>query len=513
MRATNVRMCQVGVNNSRRLKSDQQARIRTSFTTCSLHGWRFVSLLGMLLFLPAAIQAAMPLELRVDFGVSNGAIRPLHGINKGSLAAGGMVDVTAALKALGVPFARLHDCHWPNPDVVDIHAVFPNFQADPEDPAGYDFALTDEYLLATIATGAQIIYRLGESIEHTSKRRFVHPPENTPKWAAICLGIIRHYNEGWANGFHHDIRYWEIWNEPDNRPAMWSGTDDDYFRLYRITASAIKKSYPHLKVGGPAVGNNGRFFKGAFQPAAFVTNFLGLCRRESLPLDFFSWHSYTAAPTEPPRRAQAIRRMLDDHGFATTESHLNEWNYLPGNTWNPISRSSPAEARDRFYQEMSGAQSAAFIAATLLGLQEAPVEVCNFFHGELGGFGLFNLNGVPQKNYYALRAFRDLLDTPRRVQTQGSIPGQLILEAGLNLDATSATILVSNFAYPQSEFRLASARLPWRGRTIVETRLVDATHDFDLTGSEISAAPNASLVLRLKSPAIALISLRRAPPR
>ena len=59
----------------------------------------------------------------------------------------------------------------------------------------------------------------------------MHPPADAAKWAAICVGIIRHYNEGWANGFHHGIRYWEIWNEPENRPAMWTGTDEDYLAL------------------------------------------------------------------------------------------------------------------------------------------------------------------------------------------------------------------------------------------------------------------------------------------
>src|SRR5205085_9026480 len=121
--------------------------------------------------------------------------------------------ITAALRELHPPFARLHDCHWPNPDVVDIHAVFPDFDADAELPSSYDFRLTDEYIAATRATGAEIIYRLGESIEHTWIKRFVHPPGNFQKWASICRGVIRHYNEGWADGFYYGIRYWEIWNE------------------------------------------------------------------------------------------------------------------------------------------------------------------------------------------------------------------------------------------------------------------------------------------------------------
>ena len=79
-------------------------------------------------------------------------------------------------KALGIPFTRLHDCGWPNPYVVDHHAVFPNLNADPTLPESYDFRLTDEYINAVRLTGAEPIYRLGESIEHTSVKRYVHPP-------------------------------------------------------------------------------------------------------------------------------------------------------------------------------------------------------------------------------------------------------------------------------------------------------------------------------------------------
>ncbi|HAB19865.1 MAG TPA: hypothetical protein DCE44_25955, partial [Verrucomicrobiales bacterium] len=286
-------------------------------------------------FIPVPLQAGEAV-LTADFSVPSGRLRALQGINKGPLAPGGIFNVIQEQKALGIPFTRLHDCGWPNPYVVDHHAVFPNPNADPSLPESYDFRLTDEYLAAVRQTGAEPIYRLGESIEHTSVKRYVHPPADMEKWAAVCLGIIRHYNEGWANGFRYNIRYWEIWNEPENRPAMWSGTDDDYLRLYRTAATAIKKQFPGVKVGGPALGASGSFVQGEFRPTPFVKRFLEMCRGENVPLNFFSWHCYTADPSELSARARAIRRLLDSYGFTDTENHLNEWNYLPGNTWGPL---------------------------------------------------------------------------------------------------------------------------------------------------------------------------------
>jgi hypothetical protein len=252
------------------------------------------------------------------------------------------------------------------------------------------------------------------------------------KWAAVCIGIIRHYNEGWANGFHHNIRYWEIWNEPENRPAMWSGTDDDYLRLYRTAATAIKKRFPALKVGGPALGNSGSFVKGEFVPTEFARNFLAMCRKEKVPLNFFSWHCYTADPAELSARSRAIRIVLDSEGFTETENHLNEWNYLPGNSWEPIMRAGSPVARQHFLEEMGGAAGAAFIAAALVELQDARLDVGNFFHGETGGFGIFSEHGVPLKAYQAFRAFQGLVETPQRVKTRGAVAGKLAFAAGLS---------------------------------------------------------------------------------
>ena len=483
-----------------RSSSNRHRRVRLLLATLA------TLLLPGVVFSPIRSHAAA--ELSVDFSRPVGVVRALHGINKGPIAAGGLVDVTAAMRALGVPCVRLHDCHWPNPDVVDVHAVFPNPAADPEQAASYEFALTDEYVAATRQTGAEIVYRLGESIEHTATKRFAHPPSDPARWANVCLGIIRHYNEGWAGGFRHSIRYWEIWNEPENRPAMWSGSDEDYFALYRAAARAIKSQYPGLKVGGPAVGASGEFRAGQFQPTAFVTNFLALCRQEALPLDFFSWHCYTADTSELVQRAAAIRRLLDTYGFTNTASHLNEWNYLPGNTWAPIARTSAPAARQAFYEQMAGARGAAFLSLALIELQDAPVQSCNLFHGELGGFGLFNEHGVPQKNYHALHAFRGLLDAPRRVATQGGTSGKLGLAAGLNAGASEAVILLSNFAAAESEFQIAVTGLPWPGEIAAEIRVVDAGHDLKLMSSETLAGATTAMSLRLESPAVALIRLK-----
>jgi len=457
---------------------------------------------ALLLFGRTSAEDAI--ELRADFARTNGTLRALHGINRGPLVAGGMINVTDAQRALQIPFTRLHDAHWPNSDVVDIHAVFPDFSRDPEKAESYDFARTDEYLAAIRQTGAQIVYRLGESIEHDRMKRFVHPPKDPEKWAKICTGVIRHYNESWANGFRYDIRYWDIWNEPENRPAMWTGTDDQFLQLYATAAREIKTRFPQIKVGGPGFGYTGELKGKEFRAGGLLTNFLAFCRRASRPLDFLSWHCYADDPLELVWRAQGIRQLLDANSFAKTESHLNEWNFLPRRDWTPISKSKGTpQSRQATYAQMSGAAGGAFIVSSLIELQDAPVDMCNLFHGETGAFGLFDVNGVPEKNYYALKAFSESLKYSARVEVS-HVDGVFAL-AGVAANS-SAAVLVSNLSHAPLKLRLVPANVPWTSATRFSVRMVDATHNLEEVAGDFSAGN--IFQFNLPRPSVALILLQ-----
>jgi len=453
----------------------------------------------------ASVSAAEPAGVTVDFSAPLGKMRAIHGINKGPLALGGLSDLTEPLKQLHPPSARLHDCHWPNPDVVDIHAVFPNPDADPTLPASYDFRATDEYIAATLATGAEIIYRLGQSIEWQKIKRHVDPPKDPAHWAAVCAGIVRHYNEGWAGGFHYGIRYWEIWNEPENRPVMWTGNDAQFLELYQVTARTLRKEFPSIKIGGCGFGYYGDFEGTTIKLTPFLTSFLDLCRRESLPLDFFSWHCYTDDPAEPVARAREVRRILDARGFKTTESHLNEWNYLPDKKFAVLQTNLPIEVRQRSTERMSGAPGGAYLVATLIGLQDAPVDMTNFYHGETQSFGLFTEVGAPTRNYHAMLAYARMLETPSRVSVAGGIPGKLAIMAGTDAAKKKAAILIGNPGGPE-EITLTISKLPWENQTEAEVRIVDESHT--LEPATYQTLLNSSLKLKLASPAVALVTLR-----
>ena len=351
-------------------------------------------------------------EVVLTVGAPDGTtVRALHGVNNGPVTYGGLVDVSDLYREARIPVVRLHDPNWPHAWEVDIHTIFPDFDRDPSDPDAYDFARTDDYIASIVATGATIVYRLGESIEHTARKYFVHPPANPEKWAQVCLGIIRHYNEGWADGHTYGIAHWEIWNEADNPDVgvMWSGTDDEYFELYAVTARAIRAAFPDLRVGGPAC---------TMINAAHTREFLRRCRDEKLPLDFFSWHTYTDQVSSIVDNARVVDGWLTEYGFDGIEIHLNEWNRIAEVD---TATTDPVTVRRNLFDRVKGVEGASFAAGVLCALQDSSVTVANYYDGQPRGWycGLFDDFGAALPTYDVFREFGRLSGLPRLDVTFG----------------------------------------------------------------------------------------------
>jgi hypothetical protein len=188
------------------------------------------------------------------------------------------------------------------------------------------------------------------------------------------VNIVRHYNEGWANGFHHNIRYWEIWNEPD-ATNFWSGTLEHYVDLYGTVATALKRHDPSLKVGGPAISHD---FK-------FLERFLTLCRQRNLALDFCSWHCYTERP-DTVLKNEGSAATARKHGLPNRES-LNEWSPCP----RPFQdmRRDPFIARE-FFERTGSSEGGAFDASVLCFLQDSPVTTSTFYAGDTVRWGFID---------------------------------------------------------------------------------------------------------------------------
>ena len=247
------------------------------------------------------------------------------------------------------------------------------------------------------------------------------------------------------------------------------------------------------------------------KPSAFMTNFLAFCRQRSVPLDFFSWHTYGNKPWEMVARARAVRRILDEYGYKQAESHLNEWNYLPGGHWLSATKEGQGLKREQWAADMAGPSAAAFAACTLMALQDSPLDMANFFTGEIQMLGLFSFEGVPKKTFYAFKAFRELLETPERVETSGAVEGQLAVLAGTRQDHRMAAVLVSNYEFA-GDLTLNLKHLPWPGATRVDVLLVDSDHNLASTQKTELPAEDSTVVLAMKKPSVALIKLSPVSP-
>ena len=378
----------------------------------------------------------------VDFTKPLGkSVRALNGGNLGPnfSNAGTFGDGADDFAALRVPMTRLHDAPLANAGMrlVDVQHIFGNESADPHDPNSYYFTQTDDYLARIRSLGSEIMYRLGSSIEHSEADYYTKPPTDFEKYAEVCLGIVRHYNAGWANGHKWEIRYWEIWNEFDIGKRMWTGTTEEFCRLYETVAKKIKAEFPDVKVGGPSFA---RFHPDGVRNFSKdkAHEFLAYCRDRKLPLDFFSWHRYGCDLKPLVEEPALMREVLDSYDFTKTELILAEWHYWPPDGFKREIMSDPVNG-------LASANAAAFAVAAMIGWQDSPLDMsCHYTIGGLHDYwGAWDEMHARTKLFYALRNFAAMRDYPQRVSTASNNDDLQIL-AGTNADGKRA-VLVVNF--------------------------------------------------------------------
>ena len=119
-------------------------------------------------------------NLVVDFSTTEGKVKPLHGTNNGPW--GSVIRQTkgnfADWKEAGIPYARMHDssfCEtYGGEFFVDVHRIFPNFDADVNDPASYLFRWTDEYIQNTLSVDTKFSIGLVLLLNIGVKRAPIH---------------------------------------------------------------------------------------------------------------------------------------------------------------------------------------------------------------------------------------------------------------------------------------------------------------------------------------------------
>jgi len=338
------------------------------------------------------------------------------------------------------------------------------------------------------------------------------PPKDYGRWGALVDSFVRSCTERYGPA---EVKTWyfEVWNEP-NLDFFFTGTKREYFKLYKVSAEAIKAIDPELRVGGPSTSNfvpDARFDGEREDPSKHLTwtranidsfdwkgvwieDFLAFCAENNLPLDFITTHPYpTDFALDPDGKAKGsrtrgvdsarqdmlwLRKTIENSAYPEAEIHLTEWN------------SSPS-ARDHTHDYIQAATYIAKVNIESIGLVDS-LSYWTFtdifeehrggdtaFHG---GFGLITFQGIPKPSFHAYRMLNQLGD---ELLTQA--PGVIITR-----DGESGKLSALCYHYPP-EVTKAVPTSKLKRETAEETAATGSKAHVEISLSELS--PSASIVV------------------
>ena len=429
-------------------------------------------------------------RVTVDFAASCGRIKPMNALNNGP--SGSRVRKTSnfdAYAAAKIPFSRLHDTAFAGEWLVDVHRIFRDFDADENDPKNYVFGPTDIYLQNIEAAGTKVYYRLGAAIEHGYRYGTI-PPKDNLKWARICEHIIRHYTEGWADGYYMDIEYWEIWNEPDctNSPTdypCWQGTMPEFCEFFITVFKYLKDKFPHLKIGGPAIAT--------VWHDEFCELFFSSIRAADITPDFISYHRYGKTVEDFKESVHRANEWLEKYGYGDVETHYNEWNYV--RVWQ-------AENFIHTIDSIKGLKGASFTTGVMCALQYEKIDMMMYYEGRPSGFcGLWDSYTYRlHKGYYPFLAFSELRDIGGAVKTE--CDEYLYSAAATNGDRAAVLLTYYNEAddaekYKQVKLHLQNLNIKEGAKIKAEILVLDDGHDLECVREEIFESVDFTFYLNM----------------
>jgi len=239
----------------------------------------------------------------------------------------------------------------------------------------------------------------------------VTPPRSYEKWEALIEQLTRHLTQRYGQ---EEVRKWyfEVWNEP-NLDGFWTGGQAGYFKLYEVSARAVKRVDPAYRVGGPATAGYG-----------WIGETLDFCTRNDVPIDFIATHAYGAMEGFLDEQgkgktmlAPSPESVIDGLPDVLGAVRASKWPKLPVlvTEWGP-SYSPRDPVHDSYF-------CASWILHRLRQLPDgvAAMSYWTFsdqfeeagiadkpFHG---GFGLLTMQGLPKPGYFAYRFLNQLGDT------------------------------------------------------------------------------------------------------
>lgn len=237
----------------------------------------------------------------------------------------------------------------------------------------------------------------------------VTPPSDYARYKELIKKLVEHLTDRYGE---EEVKQWyfEVWNEP-NFHGFFSGTIDDYFKMYQHAAEAVKEVNQDYRVGGPATAGCG-----------WIPETIEFTRKNNVPLDFLSTHTYgthgvldefgTRAnflipnPQCVPNDVKKVRKQIDDRGLENMELHFTEFNtsYSPRDPVHDTYQNA-AYILDVLKNTTGHVSSMSYW--TFTDIFEEPGTVDKPFHG---GFGMMNWQGIRKPTFYTYAFYNQLFD-------------------------------------------------------------------------------------------------------
>ncbi len=255
----------------------------------------------------------------------------------------------------------------------------------------------------------------------------ISPPKSWERWHALVRDLTAHLLERYGDEV---VEHWsfEVWNEA-NLEVFWSGTPEEYLRLYDVTVDAVRSVDDRLVVGGPSSA-----------AAGWVEELLAHAERTGTPVDFVSTHTYGSPPLD-------FRPMLERYGRAGTPIWWTEWGVTPTH-FNEVS--------DAVF---SGTFLLRGMASAMGRIESLSYWVVSDHFEELGrppsllhgGFGLRTVGELRKPRWWALAMLERLGVTRLGVSLSGDGGGSLVEAVAARSDSGEVGVLAWNLTLDQTK--------------------------------------------------------------
>lgn len=200
----------------------------------------------------------------------------------------------------------------------------------------YDFTKADQIFDFFVGLGIEPIVELApmphDLAADPSKTVFewdmiVSVPKDYARWQELVNKFVQHSVERYGADTVNKW-YFEVWNEPEcclNK--FWSGSLDDYFKLYDYTAAGVRAALPTGRVGGPVNSQPAELTGNSMIGQKFlqhVTTDNYLTPGQPGVLDFFASHSWSFVDGSVNGYFQGLD-LLDSFNLKNTRIAITEY--------------------------------------------------------------------------------------------------------------------------------------------------------------------------------------------